>query len=137
MIAHKSNQTMQEIFKRTKTKEDKQKQHNVVYEITCKGNEKEKCGKVYVGTTKRMLGVRIGEHQNDINKGLAKTALSQHTTESGHTADLTNVKILDRENKENKRYTLESLRIQQRIARSINTKEDKDNTKLQYSIAII
>ena len=56
--------------------------------------------------------------------------------ETGHKIDFKGVKILDREKRANKRYTLESLRIQQRIKKSINTKEDKDNTKLQYSIAI-
>lgn len=136
MIAYRSNETLQTIFRRKKATTDKQKQNDVVYEITCIGNESEKCGKVYVGTTKRMLSVRLNEHQADINKGTEKTALSQHTKERRHTADLKNVKILDKEKKANKRYTLESLRIQQRIDRSINTKEDKDNTKLQYSIAI-
>ncbi|XP_061389122.1 uncharacterized protein LOC133324293 [Musca vetustissima] len=135
-LAHRSNSTLQTIFKRTKQKADKQKENNVVYEVICEGSKTEKCGKVYVGTTKRMLGVRMKEHQNDINKGTEKTALSQHIKETGHTADFKNVRILDKAKNENKRYTLESLRIQQRIDRSINTKEDKDNTKLQYSIAI-
>ncbi|XP_073824918.1 uncharacterized protein [Musca autumnalis] len=135
-IAYKSNYTLQKLFtKRNRT--DKLKQCNVVYEITCYGKEGEPCNKVYVGTTKRMLSTRINEHEADVRKGKESTALSQHMKECGHNANFSNVKILDREQRENKRYTLESLRIQERIHKSINTKEDKDNTKLQYSVAII
>lgn len=136
-ITHKSNVTLRTLFTCNKTKIDKMKIDNVVYEVKCDGNERERCEKVYVGTTKRMLGTRIAEHIADINKGKESTALAQHIKDSGHVANFTEVKILDKEKKENKRYTLESLRIQQRISKTINTKEDKDNTKLQYSIAII
>ncbi|XP_075157638.1 uncharacterized protein LOC142230905 [Haematobia irritans] len=136
-IAYKSNETLRAIFSREKKKTKKLKQNNVVYEVTCIGKEGEKCNKVYVGTTRRMLAVRMSEHEADINKGKQSTALAQHVKEYGHIADLKNVKILDKEKIENKRYTLESLRIQERIKTCINTKEDKDNTKLHYSVAIV
>lgn len=135
-FAHKSNQTIQKLFSKKTTTIDKLNQNNVVYEIKCKGNVNETCGKVYVGTTKRMLSVRVNEHAADIKNGREKTALSQHIKEKHHAADFENIKILDREKRYNTRYTLESLRIQQRIHKSINRKEDKDATKLQYSIAI-
>ncbi|XP_073814244.1 uncharacterized protein [Musca autumnalis] len=135
-IAYKSNDTLHRLFSK-RNRSDKLKQCNVVYEITCNGKEGEPCNKVYVGTTKRTLNTRINEHEADVRKGKESTALSQHIKEFGHNANFSNVKILDREQRENKRYTLESLRIQERIYKSINTKEDKDNTKLQYSVAII
>lgn len=84
-IAYKSNETLRGIFARKTTTTDKLKQENVVYEVTCKGNNTEKCNKVYVGTTKRMLSVRLSEHEADINRGKERTALAQHIKESGHT----------------------------------------------------
>ncbi|XP_059221518.1 uncharacterized protein LOC131996087 [Stomoxys calcitrans] len=136
--AYKSNKTLNQIFRKkgTTTKTDKLKLSNVVYEITCDGDQQEKCNKKYVGTTRRTLGTRLAEHEADIRKGRQSTALAQHIKESGHAANFKTVRVLDREKIENKRYTLESLRIQQILKESINTKEDKDNTKLQYSIAI-
>lgn len=135
-VAHKSNQTLRCIFRNKKPERDILKSDNVVYEITCSGNENELCNKVYVGTTKRRLGVRIAEHEADIKKGKETTALAQHVKQTKHEVDFKSVKILDKEKFANKRYTLESLRIQQRLSKALNTKEDKDNTKLQYSVAI-
>ena len=56
--------------------------------------------------------------------------------ETNHKPDFDKVKILDKENRETKRYTLESLRIQQKITKTMNTKEDKDNTHCSYSVVI-
>lgn len=136
-VAHKSNQTLRQLFKRDKTRQDILTIDNVVYEIECDGNDRERCNKVYVGTTKRMLGTRIAEHKADINKERETTGLAQHVKESKHMVKFDKIKILDKESKVNKRYTLESLRIQQRLEHAMNTREDKDNTKLQYSVAII
>lgn len=91
---------------------------------------------IYIGTTKRTLGTRIMEHKNDIEKGRETTALALHAKNCKHTINLKKVKILNREKKENKRYLIESLRIQQKINKTMNTREDKDNIKHQYSIAI-
>lgn len=136
-IAHKSNKTTRHLFNKNKSKLDKLKQNNVVYEIKCNGNEKERCDLVYIGTTKRILGKRIKEHRTDVMKGKEATALCLHAKECNHNMDFENIKILDKEKNENKRYTLESLRIQQKLERTMNTKEDKDNTKLQYSSVVV
>lgn len=136
-ISHKSNTTIRELFKRKKATRDKLQMDNLVYELSCNGKERETCDKVYVGTTKRKLCVRIAEHEADVKKGRESTALAKHAKETGHNINFKGVKILDREKRENKRYTLESLRIQQRLTRSMNTKEDKDDTNLQYSVAIV
>ncbi|XP_036348059.1 uncharacterized protein LOC118757458 [Rhagoletis pomonella] len=118
-LAYKSNYTLSSIYTKTKCSVDIQQQNNVVYEIKCKGNDIEECEKVYIGTTKRPLGVRLGEHEADIRKQKSSTALSQHIITSGHTADFANTKIIGKERRESTRYTLESLRI---IA-----KKEKDN----------
>ena len=79
----------------------------------------------------------MSEHKNDIAKQKPSTALSKHMLETGHTADFVNVKILDKENKERKRYTIESLRIQQKEKTAMNLKEDTDNINASYRVAII
>lgn len=64
------------------------------------------------------------------------TALSQHMMENNHTPDIENVRIIDREKNTNRRFTLESLRIQQKQNISMNTKEDKDKTNCHYYMTI-
>lgn len=137
IIAHKPNKTIKHLFTKTKTKVEKRDQSNVVYEIKCTGNENEDCGKVYVGTTKRNLGVRIDEHKADLRKEKQTTALAKHCFECKHTPDFNAVRILDKENKESKRYTLESLRIKQRSGSAINNKEDIDKLSANYNIVLV
>ncbi|XP_036325394.1 uncharacterized protein LOC118738560 [Rhagoletis pomonella] len=135
-FAHKPNHTLSTVFSKTKDKINKEQQHNVVYEIKCKGKVGETCNKVYVGTTKRALGVRINEHQTDAKHKKTTTALAQHLTISGHAADFENTKILDVERRERTRLTLEGLRIQQRIQDAMNFKEDVDDINCAYRAAI-
>ena len=78
----------------------------------------------------------MGEHKTDIEKGTQKTTLAQHISKTGHNANFENVKILDKESKDDKRYTIESLRIQQKIERTMNLKEDTNNISVSYRIAI-
>lgn len=113
-LAYKSNCTLSTIFTRTKSSIEPQQQSNIVYEIKCQGKQNEECNKIYIGTTKRSLSTRLSEHDADIRKRKNSTALAQHILTSGHTADLANTKILDIENREKIRYTLESLRIMQK-----------------------
>ncbi|XP_055909861.1 uncharacterized protein LOC129944452 [Eupeodes corollae] len=135
-FSHKSNLTLKSIFTNTKSKIQKQQQHNVVYEIECNGKENEQCDLVYIGQTKRNLGIRLTEHEADIRKNKETTGLAQHITETGHSVNFEGVKILDKEKKLNTRLTLESLRIQQKIKRTMNTKEDTDNIKQSYAVAL-
>ncbi|XP_075160530.1 uncharacterized protein LOC142233476 [Haematobia irritans] len=136
-FAYRPNRTIASLFTSTKTKIEKTQQSNVVYEITCIGNNNENCNQCYVGTTKRSLSTRINEHQTDIKKGKQTTALAQHCIERQHTPNWEDVRILDRERRANRRYTLESLRIQQKQHCAINRKEDKDNTNAVYTIALV
>lgn len=135
-FAYKPNSTLSAVFSNVKTPIEKHQQNNLVYEIQCKGNEGEECGQVYIGTTKRALKVRMGEHKMDIEKRSERTALSQHVLHSGHVADFENVRVLDRENKGKKRYMIESLRIQQRHPKAMNLKSDTDNISASYRVAI-
>lgn len=135
-FAYKPNQTLSAIFTNVKTPIDRQQQNNVVYEIACKGKADESCNMIYIGTTKRALNTRVNEHKQDVAKGRESTALSQHIVETGHTADFTKVKILEKENNERKRFTKESLHIQQQIYKTLNFKEDTDNINGCYRVAI-
>ena len=134
--AYKPNKTLNTVFTNTKSKIDKLQQNNLVYEIKCLGNNEQQCGKVYIGTTKRSLETRIKEHDTDIKKQKETTALAQHMIMHKHTADLAGVSILDKERRSNTRYTIESLRIQQKIVNTINYKEDTDNINHIYSFAL-
>lgn len=135
-FAYKPNRTLNSIFTNIKAPIEKEHQSNVVYEIQCKGNDNESCELIYIGTTKRTLETRMKEHIMDITKMKEATALSQHILNTGHTADLEKVKILDKENIGKKRYTIESLRIQQKIGKTMNLKEDTNNIGASYRVAI-
>ena len=56
--------------------------------------------------------------------------------DTNHIDDYENAKIIDKERLERKRVTLESLRIQQRIQNTMNSKEDISNINFSYSITI-
>lgn len=135
-FAYKSNTTLSAIFSNIKTPIEKQQQHNLVYEIPCMGNEQEQCRQIYIGTTKRTLDVRIGEHKADIEKRRDNTALSQHILDTGHIPNFKRVKILDKEKKERKRFLMESLHIIQQQTRTLNVKNDTDNVSASYRVAI-
>ncbi|XP_036320550.1 uncharacterized protein LOC118735060 [Rhagoletis pomonella] len=135
-LAYKSNCTLSTIFTRTKSPIEPQQQSNIVYKIKCQGKQNEERNKIYIGTTKRSLSTRLSEHDADIRKKKNNTALAQHILTSGHTADLANTKILDRENREKIRYTLESLRIMQKRERTVNKKEDTNDIAATYLLCL-
>lgn len=135
-FSYKPNTTLSSLFTNIKTPIEKQQQNNVIYEVQCKGNDKEQCNLIYIGTTKRALGIRISEHKKDIEKMTDSTGLSRHIISSRHSADFDGVKIIDKESKERKRYTKESLHIQKNINRTCNLKEDTNNINSSYIVAI-
>ena len=134
-FAYKPNQSLRNIFTKTKDKIETREKHDVVYQIKCKGNKEEKCKQIYIGTTKRAVATRMREHETDINKQKLTTALAQHMIEHKHEADFDNIKILDTEKRGSTRYTLEALRIQQTRG-TMNIKEDTDKISTSYLIAI-
>lgn len=61
--------------------------------------------------------VRVNnEHETDVKKG------TPHIEQWGNYANVYNARIIDKVRRENKRYNLESLRMQGRIQISMNTK---------------
>lgn len=135
-FAYKPNSTLSPIFTNVKAPIDKEQQNNVVYQIQCNGNDTENCELIYIGTTKRALGIRMGEHKTDIEKQKESTALVKHVINTGHRVDFSTVKIIDKENREKKRYTKESLHIQKNINRTVNLKEDTNNINTSYILAL-
>ncbi|XP_067615696.1 uncharacterized protein [Eurosta solidaginis] len=135
-LAYKPNCTLSSVFTKTKSPVELQEQNNVVYEIRCNGKENEQCNKVYIGTTKRPLGVRLSEHEADIRKKKDNTALSQHILNSGHEADIKNTKILDVEKRGRIRYTMESLRILEKREETVNIKEDTKDIAAIYLLCL-
>ncbi|XP_055857065.1 uncharacterized protein LOC129919958 [Episyrphus balteatus] len=135
-FAHKSNTTIKQLFTNTKSKIEKEQQHDIIYKIGCSGKEGESCNLIYIGTTKRSLETRLIEHKADIRNKRESTGLSQHIIETGHSADFDNTTIMDKEKRTNKRYKLESLRIQHNIEKTMNTQEDRDKTIASYSLAL-
>lgn len=101
-IAHKTNNTVNKLFSKTKAKIENEEKSNVVYEIKCNGDGTNLCNKVYAGTTKLKLKNRVASHKSDqkaINKPIEqKTALAAHSTITQHKPNFDDVRILQEEN---------------------------------------
>lgn len=135
-FAHRPTETINRLFTQTKDPTQKENKNSVVYQINCKGNNNQSCDKIYIGQTKRALKTRIAEHKEDTKKEKTTTALAQHMMTHKHQPDFDRVRILDTERNNNKRLTLESLRIQQNKENAMNTKEDIDNINSVYSLIL-
>jgi hypothetical protein len=62
-----------------------------VYQIPCK------CGKVYVGQTGRSIQAKCKEHIRHIHLNQPeKSAVAEHSVNTGHQIDFSNITILDR-----------------------------------------
>lgn len=136
-IAPRTDNTLKQLFSNTKSKIDKMEKANVIYKINCTGDVTNTCKQVYVGTTKNKLKTRLAGHRSDLknrNKQLnQKTALAAHCALNGHTPDLDNVEILQREEKYNRRFTLEVLHIINiEKERRMNFKSDVEHCAQSY-----
>ncbi|XP_075150333.1 uncharacterized protein LOC142224448 [Haematobia irritans] len=100
-IAHKNYNTLKNIFTKTKDKTPIMETSNVIYQITCNGDNKEPCDKMYIGTTKNKLKTRLSGHKSDIklrnNNKLQKTALATHCATTKHHPNFDDVRVLERE----------------------------------------
>lgn len=114
-LAHKSNNTVAQLFSRTKSKNDKKERHNVVYKINCNGDGSDICQKVYVGTTQNKLKTRLSSHKSDLKTTHIpleqKTALAAHCLTTTHKPDLDNVEILAEEKNYKRRFLIEMMHI--------------------------
>ncbi|XP_067614494.1 uncharacterized protein [Eurosta solidaginis] len=136
-IAHKPSYTTNIFFNNMKSKITNSDKHNVIYKITCAGNENNNCEKEYVGTTKNKLKTRIAGHRSDIkcrsSGNIHKTALAAHCTENGHQPDFKAVSILEQETNYSKRFTLEMLHIANTSpSKRLNYKTDTENCSHIY-----
>ena len=90
-----------------------------VYQIPCR------CGKKYIGQTRRKLATRISEHQRDIrNDNHAGSAFVDHLFEPGEHAPLWNeATVIANERNLTRRLTKEALSIHVERPRTINRME--------------
>ena len=136
-LAFKNNNTLKSIFTNTKSKVNKDDKSNIIYQISCKGNQHETCNKLYVGTTKSKLKTRISGHKTDqkirTHNFQQKTALATHCAQAAHSPDFDDVKILQQENNYTKRFLLEMLHITKTpTERRMNYKTDTDGCAHSY-----
>ena len=140
-LAFKTNNSLNNLFTKTKDRIEPEDRNNVVYRIQCEGNEREPCGKLYVGTTKNKLKTRLYGHKSDSKHNTGnmdqKTALATHCLKENHRANFNDVKILEQENHYRKRYTLEMLHIINVDEKErLNYKRDTDNCAHIYQTII-
>ena len=94
-----------------------------IYRIPC-----QQCPKAYIGESGRRLGVRVKEHQKDVNSARSKftraqrtsslsvwnkSALTDHVSQENHVIDWTNTKVVGRESGKARRLIREAIRIRQ------------------------
>jgi GIY-YIG catalytic domain. len=114
---------LQSLYSDVKHKFENSDRSNVIYEIPCT-----QCDKVYIGTTKNKLRVRLQQHARDCSVKnyikTNKTALATHFFDMGHKFDFSGAKILDIEQNYYKRMLSESLFINKNAGRVVNFRSD-------------
>ena len=80
---------------------------HVVYRLDCVN-----CSVGYIGVTTRLLPARVQEHR-DALKGVQSSAVADHSLQTGHDVDWSNLKILASDSNEQNLF-LESLLILKR-----------------------
>ena len=68
------------------------------------------CSQSYIGQTGRQLGQRLKEHKSTA-PSRTPSAVTEHSTDSRHSIDWDNVKVLDREDREYPRLVREAIQI--------------------------
>lgn len=124
ITSHKSYNNLKFLYSKLRSPTEKMKQSNVVYNIPCND-----CNVCYVGQTTQYLKKRIEGHKYHKKE---VTALSHHTKEKQHKFNFDKVKILAREENQNKRHILEMIHIKQN-KNTINNRTDISNLSSIYS----
>lgn len=136
IVAPKAKNTMKTVFPILKDSDDVTKQSNAIYCVPCTI-----CKAIYIGQTKRYVGVRLKEHEKEIEKiwerpdeaaKHGECALAEHYRNFGHDMDFQKTKILDRERNLDKRRTLEALHIWTN-ENTCNERTDTDGISKIYS----
>ena len=100
-VYHKPMNTLKQLLVHPKDPTPNSQKTGIVYRINCKS-----CNKFYIGETGRTLGKRLDEH-----KKLTSSAICEHLSDTGHTIDWENTKILYKEDHPIKRKIKESIAI--------------------------
>lgn len=136
-LAFKTYNTVDKLYSKTKTKLEKEEKSNLIYEISCNGDDDNVCDKVYIGTTKNKLKTRLASHKSEQkakDKPIEqKTALAAHCVKTGHKPNFNDTRVLQEENHYKKRFMLEMLYIIDASPHKIlNYKNDTDKIAQLY-----
>lgn len=104
--------------------------HDVVYQITCHG-----CNLSYIGQTSQTIKQRITLHKSDVRLNNTRCALSAHVSETNHSMNFEDVKILEHNRVLSRRLFLEMCHINNNV-NSINNRSDIDSLSSIYSFLL-
>ena len=104
-----------------------EKRSGCVYQIKCSD-----CPKSYIGQTERQLGQRVKEHQSTA-PSRNPSAVSEHHSDTRHSIDWDNIKILNREDRLYPRQVREAIQIR-RHAPKLNRDHDLEIPSLYSSL---
>ena len=102
----KPGNTLRSKLVHVKDKQPKEKRSNLVYGIVCAGND---CNETYVGETKQALKSRVYQHRNPSSNEAQNSAVYLHLRETGHTINVKDATILDKEEHYNRRGIKEAI----------------------------
>ncbi|XP_072037197.1 uncharacterized protein [Amphiura filiformis] len=89
-----------------KDKQPKEKSSNLVYGLVCAGKD---CTESYVGETKQVLKPRVNQHRRPSTNEAQNSAVYLHLKESGHSINIEDATILDREEQWHRRGIKEAI----------------------------
>lgn len=119
-LAYKPNNKIASLLSTMKDKIQFNKEKGLIYQIGCNS-----CPMVYIGHTSMWLESRISHHISNAKPSTkTNTALSTHLLNNAHNADWENVKILHREEKDNRRKLLEAMYINKSDSISMNDRSE-------------
>jgi hypothetical protein len=131
-VAFKPMRTVQTVYSKLKTREEKWRKSCIIYRIPCK-----QCRLAYIGKTRQYFRKRLQQHRTDANavlkkgKNSEKTALTQHMAKTGHTFDFQNATILSRNSSARRLNYLEMFCI--RANHCCNLRTDVSKLSVAYS----
>ena len=89
-----------------KDKQPKEKRSNLVYGIACGDKD---CSASYVGETKQSLKARVGQHRRPSTNEAQNSAVYLHIKDTGHSVDIKDTIILDKEEQWHRRGIKEAI----------------------------
>ena len=120
---HKPFNTLRSILVHPKDKTPKEQQTGIIYHIPCKS-----CPGTYVGETARTLATRVEEH-----KKISSSAIHEHVSNTGHTINWADTKILEKDSNTHRRKIKEALCIK-RLKPTLNRDQGLDLPPIYNSI---